>query len=232
MQVSVKVTGDVKGVVSMAKQITYAAKQTCVVVMQEAQPVVITTIKRNFHVRGSWFEPGNRFGVHVRFTRSKSDLSANLETYADWLEEHETGGTRTTDKHAGHLTIPQVGAEKPRVTILSVVPAKFKARRILPNVTEFIDEIFKQGKIRLGTTRAGRAGKKGNIAAARFFINKKQTAIFERTDDHRLVLFYTLAHAVRIKKQSAVTDPTIKLAEARFGSIFNTKFAEAMRTAK
>ncbi len=232
MRVTTSVTGDVKGVITMSKQITFAAKQTTIQVAQEAQPKVISQIKSDFHVRGRWYEQANRFGIHVRFTKNKDDLSSNVETYADWLEEHETGGTRTPDKHQGHLTIPQIGNERPRPTILSVVPAKLKARNILPNVTEFVPEIFRQGRIRLEVTRLGRAGRTGKIKAARFFINKKQTAIFERTDDHHLILFYTMSHAIRIRRHSTVTDPTIKVVEERFSAIFSEKLANAIHTAK
>lgn len=232
MRVTTSVSGDFKGVTTLPKQINFAAKQTTIQVAQEAQPKVIVQIKSDFHVRGRWYEQANRFGIHVRFTRNKDDLSSNVETLADWLEEHETGGTRTPDKHEGNLTIPQVGNERPRPTILSVVPRKLKARNILPNVSEFVPEIFRQGRIRLETSRLGRAGRTGKIKASRFFINKKHTAIFERTDDHHLILFYTMSHAVHIRRHSTVIDPTIKVVESRFGTIFNEKLANAIKTAK
>lgn len=229
---SISVSGDVVPVVTMAKQIVFAAKQTCIAVAQGAQPVVVQHLKTTFHVRSRWYDPSNRFGIHVRFNRDKSDLSASLETLADWLEEHETGGTKTPDRHQGHLVIPQVGNERPRVTILSVVPAKLKPRKILPNVTEFVAESFRQGRIRLETTRLGRATRGGRIKQARFFINKKGTAIFERTDDHHLILFYTMARSVRVRRQSTVIEPTIKYVEQNFGRLFDDQFAKAMKTAK
>lgn len=215
LRFSITLEGDVKVVKELDRAITHAAKQTCIGVMQEAQPLVIQTIQKVFHVRGTWYQPSNRFGIHVRFNRNRDDLSASLETPADWLEEHETGEDKTPDKHDGHLTIPQVGAARP--TVQSVVPAKFKARRILPNASLISNRAL---------VRASGKGKR--FTTTTFFLNRAGTAIFERLPDRRLKLFYTLTTRSHIKRQSTVIQPTEQLAQLRFGPIFNEKLRETI----
>lgn len=227
---TVTVTGDLKKVYSLAKQIGYAAKQTVIVLAQHAQPEVIASIKSTFIVRRDWYAPGNRYGIHVRFSRDRSDLSATLETAADWLEEHETGEERTPDAagHHGadpHLTYPH-GA---RPNTSDIVATDVKAWRILPNVSELLT--------RRGFRTAGRPSKSKGARGPRFnevsfFINRKGTAIFERLPDDRLKLFYTLPTKVHIKKQSTVIEPTATLVREQAGDVFNDELRDAIATAK
>lgn len=219
---SVKLTGDVKVVANLDRAILRSAKQTVIAVTQESQVKVIERIKATFVVRGTWFLPSNRFGIHVRFSRDKNDLSARLETPADWLEEHETSGTRTPDKHSGHLTIPQIGAARP--TIGSVVPAALKARRILPNAS-LLDS---RALIRTSGRPSTKQGKRFVFKRTPFFLNRKGTAIFERLPDHHLKLFYTLSRSSHIKQQSTVIEPTIETVQLRFGPIFDVKLRETI----
>jgi hypothetical protein len=219
---SVKLSGDVKVLRELPRAITHAAKQTIITTLQEAQVKVQETIKSVFVVRGSWFLPSNRFGIHVRYSRDRDDLSGRLETPADWLEEHEEGGTRTPDKHDGHLAVPQVGAARP--TIGAVVPAALKPRRILPNASL----IGSRGLIRTSGRPSTNQGKRFTFKQTEFFLNRKGTAIFERLPDHKLKLFYTLTRSAHIKRQSTVTEPTIETVILRFGPVFEIKLAETI----
>lgn len=221
-QFSVKLSGDTKVVKTLDRAITHAAKQTCIEVVKEAVPVVIETINSTFHVRGTWYLPSQRFGIHIRFSKDRNDLSSRLETAADWLEEHETGDDRTTDRHEGHLTIPQVGGARP--SIESVVPAKFKARRILPNASLLGSRTL----IRTSARASKSGGKRFQFQRTQFFLNRAGTAIFERLDDRRLKLFYTLTTKSHIRKQSTVIVPTERVVELRFGPIFDLKLRETI----
>ena len=223
MASSVKLTGDVKAFRELPRAITHAAKQTIITVLQESVPVVQQQIKSVFVVRGTWYLESNRYGIHVRYPRNRDDLSGRLETPADWLEEHETSGTRTPDKHRGHLAIPQIGAARP--TIGSVVPAALKPRRLLPNAS-LIDS---RALIRVSGRPSTNQGKRFTFKQTPFFLNRKGTAIFERLPDHHLKLFYTLTRSAHIKKESAVTEPTVKHVLLRFGPIFDTKLAETVK---
>jgi hypothetical protein len=56
-----------------------------------------------FTLRGTWFQPNNKFGIKIK-PATKDDLSAEVRTMADWLKIHEDGGI----KHAasGRLAVP------------------------------------------------------------------------------------------------------------------------------
>jgi hypothetical protein len=219
---SVKLTGDVKVLRELPRAITHAAKQTTIAVVQESVPVVQAQIKSSFTVRGTWYLESNRYGIHARFSSNRDDLSARLETPADWLEEHETSGERTPDKHEGHLAIPQIGAARP--TRGSVVPAALKPRRLLPNAS-LLDS---RALIRTSGRPSANQGKRFTFKQTHFFLNRKGTAIFERLPDHKLKLFYTLTKSSHIKKESTVTEPTVKHVLLRFGPIFEQKLAETI----
>lgn len=219
---NITLEGDTKLVKNLDRAIIHAAKQTCIAVMQEAQPVVIERINRTFHVRGTWYLPSQRFGIHVRFTKDRNDLSARLETAADWLEEHETGEDRTPDRHSGRLTIPQVGGARP--TIESIVPARNKARRILPNASLLGSRALIRTSGRPGKSK----GKRFSFERTQFFMNRAGTAIFERLPDRKLKLFYTLATKSHIKRQSTVVQPTEHHVAVRFGPLYNAKLIETI----
>lgn len=219
---SVKVTGDTQTLLELPRALVHAAKQSLITVAKESQAEVIRTLKSTFIIRGTWFLESNRYGIHVRYNRDKTDLSARLETPADWLEEHEEGGTRTPDLHQGHLTVPQVGAARP--TLGSVVPTYLKARRILPNAS-LLDN---RRLVRTSGRPSANKGKRFVFKPTPFFLNRRGTAIFERLPDHHLKLFYTLTRSSHIKHQSTVVEPTVKTVELRFGPIFNEKLAETI----
>lgn len=219
---SIKLSGDVKVVQQLERAITHAAKQALIQVVQEAQTVVIETINATFHVRGTWYLPSQRFGIHVRYSKNRDDLSVRLETPADWLEEHETGEDRTPDRHAGHLTVPQVGAARP--TIGSIVPAALKARRILPNASL----LGTRALVRVSGRPSKSQGKRFQAKQTPFFLNRAGTAIFERLPGHGLKLFYTLTTQSHIKKQSTVVAPTIQVFEDRFGIVFGLRLRETI----
>lgn len=219
---SVKVTGEVSLLRQIPRAIVHATKQTCIATVQESQKVVQAKIKSVFVVRGNWYLESNRFGIHVRYPRSRDDLSARLETAADWLEEHETSGTRTPDRHEGHLAVPQVGAARP--SIGSVVPAALKPRRILPNASL----IGSRALIRTSGRSSTNQGKRFTFKQTPFFLNRKGTAIFERLPGNHLKLFYTLTRSSHIKKESTVTEPTIETVVTRFGAVFDQKLLETI----
>jgi len=221
MRYKVTLEGDVKAVKSLEKQILFAAKQAVIGVAQESGAAAIEAIKDTFKVRGDWYQPNRKFGVHVRFKKSdRNDLTARVESAADWLIDHETGDDRVTRKHDGRLTVPHVAREGGYGS-LGKVPSALKARKILPNAS------------RLDTRRQVRArGKKRpKFEASDFFINKEGTALFERSKDG-LELYYTLSKSSAIKKQSVITEPTIRTVRERFGPILDDKLRQAIKTAK
>lgn len=221
---STKLTGDVKVVKELNRSITHAAKQTIIAILVEGQSAVIEEIDRQFVVRGTWYLPSQRHGIHIRWTKNRDDLTGRLETSADWLLEHETGEDKTTDKHEGHLTIPHEarigGFGGP-----GKVPGYAKARRILPNVSELATRRLRLSSARPSTNKGKR---KPNFKPTTFFMNKEGTAIFERLPGRRIALYYTLSTVSHIKKQSTVIAPMIKTVDLHFSPIYAIKLRETI----
>jgi hypothetical protein len=60
---------------------------------KDGQSAVLGALKGTFTLRGSWFQPGNKFGIKIK-AATKDDLSAEVRTMADWLKIHEDGGIK------------------------------------------------------------------------------------------------------------------------------------------
>ena len=58
--------------------------------MREAQAEVIRELPDELTVRGPWYLPTNRFGIHATFA-TPDNLSAEVNTSAWWLAKTETG---------------------------------------------------------------------------------------------------------------------------------------------
>lgn len=53
------------------------------------------TIKSEFTTRGRWMEPSSPFGIRITpAKRDAKEIEATVQTAADWLLLHETGGTK------------------------------------------------------------------------------------------------------------------------------------------
>lgn len=64
----------------------------------EAQKAVIQATSSVFNVRGSWLKEGGRFGIHKK-TANMKDLTAEINTRADWLVKQKEGGTIAASKN-------------------------------------------------------------------------------------------------------------------------------------
>lgn len=64
----------------------------------EAQKAVIQATSSVFNVRGSWLKEGGRFGIHKK-TANMKDLTAEINTRADWLAKQKEGGTIAASKN-------------------------------------------------------------------------------------------------------------------------------------
>src|ERR1700694_1194387 len=201
--------GPTRFAATLAQQIRYAAKEACVRCAEEARPAVIAAIKKEFHVRGTWYERDSPYGIHVRFDPNNTrDLSATVETKADWLAAHEIGADRVPEKevHHGNSDNPHLTyAHAARPGIDEIVPTENKAWRILPDSRSFA---LKGGTVTFTRRRGNRLPNPNEVP---FFINNAGTAIFKRLSGRRLQLFYTLPSVVHIKKNSTVFDPTYKV---------------------
>lgn len=87
----------------IAKQIRYGTAVGLTRTAKQGQAAVLDALRSTFTLRGTWYEPGNRFGIKIEAAK-RDKLEAAVQTRADWLEIHETGGTRRPTKN--YLAVP------------------------------------------------------------------------------------------------------------------------------
>lgn len=124
----IKITGDnLKGLLSLDKQLAFAASRALNAVAREAQTSVIKAIENTFVVRGKWYLPRTPLGIKTTLSR-KDNLEASVHTSADFLAQHETGGTKTAP--SGKLAIPIVGTGTARPRLTSKLRKELKPRAL------------------------------------------------------------------------------------------------------
>lgn len=106
---AVHISGDLPAVLSLEKQLDFAAARALTETAESGADASRKAVRSTFTTRGRWYEPGNRFGVRARPAR-KGDLTSAVETAADWLELHETGGVKTP--RGGHLAVPTANVRR------------------------------------------------------------------------------------------------------------------------
>ncbi|HEX6182649.1 MAG TPA: hypothetical protein VFZ44_01980 [Pyrinomonadaceae bacterium] len=125
---SVEVSGDVRGLLTFDEQLIYAAARALTQTAKDSQAASIAAIRRTFTTRGTWYLPGNRFGVRIS-PATKARLEAAVRTAADWLVPHETGEDKVASG-GGLLAIPLVGRGRPRPSRGAKVRAGLKPRAL------------------------------------------------------------------------------------------------------
>ncbi len=94
LETEVTLDGDVAAVLSLDRQITFAAAQTATAVAKEAQQEAISEIEQNFITRNPWYLASNFYGVHYTPATPENPTS-QVHTNAYWLRDHEEGALRT-----------------------------------------------------------------------------------------------------------------------------------------
>jgi hypothetical protein len=82
--------GNTDNLMNLPKQLAFAMAKTLTQVVREAQAQVIRQLPNDLTVRGPWYLPTNRFGIHATFA-TPDNLSAEVNTSAWWLAKTETG---------------------------------------------------------------------------------------------------------------------------------------------
>lgn len=103
LNLSIKLIKSPPLVASIFRNIRYGTAVGLTQTAKQAQAAVIESLKSTFTLRTRWYEPGNRFGIKIQ-PATRDRLQAAVQTRADWLEIHETGGTRRPKRKA--LAIP------------------------------------------------------------------------------------------------------------------------------
>lgn len=126
MSAKIEVTGDVAGLLSLDRQIQFAAATALTAAAKEGQRAALRAVEDTFTTRGDWYKPENRFGVRVT-PATKASLVSAVRTAADWLAKHETGGTKTPTRGV-HIAIPtsKVRANKKQRISRALRPANIR----------------------------------------------------------------------------------------------------------
>lgn len=78
---------------SIQKNIRFGVAVGLTKTAKDGQTAVLDSLKSTFELRGSWFNPGNKFGIKIKGA-NKTNMEAQVRTLADWLVLHETGGVK------------------------------------------------------------------------------------------------------------------------------------------
>lgn len=89
----------------LAKQLDYGTAVGMTKTAKQAQTAIVTATKSGFTTRGSWFQQNNKFGIRVK-TAKPTDLTAAIQTNADWLQKQKEGGhiPASKDVRTFHIT--------------------------------------------------------------------------------------------------------------------------------
>lgn len=111
----IKVQG-VEALLSLDRQITFAAAQTLTGLAKQGQAASQRAIQSTFVTRGRWYLASNALGVRVKPAR-RDDLEASVHSGADFLKQHETGGVKRSRSGKDlAIAIVGTGGARPRIT--------------------------------------------------------------------------------------------------------------------
>lgn len=237
----ISVTGDVAGVVTMPKQIKFAAAKANNDTGKQSQEDSIVEFERELHIRRNWIKPKTRFGINITNAKFSADVpETTIFTRADWLLEEEgfNRGVKTPDKGGEHLTVPD--DQNIRGSIQNVVPSARKARKLLANADGRVSP--KTGRL-IGKTGAFKLKAKDGrefifqrvgTRAGEIQRNKKGTPIRGRVrrGESKLVLLYVMEKSVKVDRLMILQKTVINTYKVHYGTYFGFNIAGALRGAK
>ncbi len=119
------IEGNIDNIINLPKQIAFATAKTLTQVVREAQAEAIKHLSDDLTVRGPWYLPTNRYGIHATFA-TPDNLSAEVNTSAWWLAKTETGETHTP-LNGQDIAVPSYGVQPdPKV----LVPKSLRPRNL------------------------------------------------------------------------------------------------------
>ena len=105
MNINISVSDNVNALLSLDKQIVFAAAKSLTQVAKESQKAVIDGIQGDFTIRSDWYLPSRKYGIRIK-TATKQDLSAEVKSSADWLAAQELGQTHTPRGGRQEIAVP------------------------------------------------------------------------------------------------------------------------------
>jgi hypothetical protein len=229
----IEVTGDLRGVITLPKQIEFGTAKTLTDLVKKSQEEVVREFAggdTGLIIRGDWYLPSRKFGIKVK-TASRKTLEARLYSNADWLLELHgyNSGVKRPDKGGKNLAEPNV--EFTRHGIKNPISRAEKARRLLDNSSR--TKAFKVVSEKTGNTlilqRAGAdattgiaiRGKRGNLLQGR-----------GKDVVKKLFLKYVFRKLVKVPYNPVLFRVTINTHFKYMQAFFSKNLQEAIRTAK
>lgn len=234
----IEVSGDIAGVTTLPRQISFAASRTINDLVDRGQKNAIKQLEEKLYIRGGWLTPGTRYGINATFAKVNK-LEGSVHTAADWLLEEEGFNSGVKRPESGsNLTEPDV--ENTRFGIRKKVRADQKAFRLLAG-----GDFSNVGNRRLQ--------KKAPSARGAFKVRGKYGGelIYQRVSgsrsvrtgrplrsrvdsrNTRLVLKYVFHKSVKVPTTRIFTKTVVNVMNIRhFGDRYNVNLLNALKTAK
>lgn len=236
---SIDTTGDIIGVVTLPRQLLYAATKAVNDTADDSRDNVIILLKHNLHVRGNWIRPKTRYGINVTYAK-KGTYESAVHTAADWLLEEEGfhGGIKKAE--LGHTNLANPSVENTRHGIENKVKAAEKARKLL----QFAGGKYSNLKTRnvIGKTGAfkirNKAGTElilqrvGATASGEVRRGKKGQPLRTRGANGKIVLKYVLKRSVKVPQEKIFQHGVIFTTREVFGKNYGKNLVIAIRNAK
>jgi hypothetical protein len=227
MAFSIELSGDLAGVITMPKQLTFAVAKSLTDVAVRSQSLIPGYLQGEFVIRDDWWKKDRKFGIKIK-AATRSSLESQVYTAADWLLEAEGyhHGVKKRDGGGTNLAIPEV--EHTRHGIRNKIARGEKARKLLADTQR--SKAFKiraNGKIlimqRVGLDEEGKplVGKRGNYLRGR---GKKVKS--------KVVLKYVLQPAVTVPYHPVITRTTVITTRLHFGSYLGENTRKALQSAR
>lgn len=240
----VKVEGDVAGVVTLPRQIKFAAASANNKTGKFAQSEIIRELDAELILRGNWYKPKTKFGINiVNATFSDAQPEVTLYTRADWLLEEEGfhGGVKVPKPNHEHLADPEDPVT--RGSIRNKFPRSQKAGVLLRNTVGRYSNLKTRQAV--GATGAfivrpknnpnielvfQRISTKGNVVK----LSKKGVPLRGRVKGNpsQLVLKHVLVERVKVPTPRIFQTTALSTYRVWYGEYFGRDLLLAIRTAK
>jgi hypothetical protein len=218
-EIDIKVSDDIDKFLTLDKQFIFGITVALTKTAQEAQKTYVPEeLKKHFKLRTEWYKPERKYGIKIT-PANKTNLTAQVRTAADWLEDHETTGGATRKPHSkSRLAIPE-GEKINPVRIATTDEPKRLPSGIIAKA---------QRPSRLLGTGKGKRKYKGRP----FTIKLKKAVWLARRIKGELFVKYFMLKEVRIKEDKTVEPGTFRAVEEKFADLFQKAFEKAIETAK
>jgi hypothetical protein len=237
----IDVTGDVKGVITMPRQLKFAASKSLNDTGKFATDEVRRELDDELIIRGNWTKAKTRFGINIENAKFSDPLpQATVFTRADWLLEEEgyKGGVKVPES-GEHLADPE--DENTRGDIRRKFPVPQKAGRLLAGSLGRISP--KTGKL-IGATGAFKVRSKKSgleiilqrVGTRDGEIRRSKKGIPLRgrvgKGNTKVILKHVLKKRVKVPRTMILQKTTINTYRVWYGTYYGRNLILAFNTAK